>query len=291
MKRSWKRLLSAALCAALLFGVLGVSALAADTSDGYNCYTYLGDSISWGYGLDSSVDNHDPFNVGRRVEGSFTDLVADALEARNANMTVHPAASSGARLCDFRYLLERGMGMENPYTIEDDWYGQRHPERTERLRAMGSDVVAWVSESDLVTVQLGINDLTAALVNSLYATGIIDLNKLTAISDVSSAVDYLKRGICSIGIYPEGTRSRTGELLPFHSGSFKIAQRAKAPLVIACVHGTEKARHGLFLRPRRGYLEILDCLPAERVAAMSTQKLAAYSRARIETRLKEVEGA
>ena len=116
-------------------------------------------------------------------------------------------------------------------------------------------------------------------------------NDRAALKTVLQAADYLKRGLCSIGIYPEGTRSRTGELLPFHSGSFKIAQRAKAPLVIACVHGTEKARRGLFLRPRRGYLEILDCLPAERVAAMSTQELASYSRALIETRLKEVEGA
>ena len=116
-------------------------------------------------------------------------------------------------------------------------------------------------------------------------------NDRAALKTILTAADYIKRGVCSIGIYPEGTRSRDGALLPFHSGSFKIAQRAKCPLVIACVHGTEKAGRGLFLCPRRAYLEILETLPAEQVGSMSTQELAEHSRALIEARLKEVEGA
>ena len=114
-------------------------------------------------------------------------------------------------------------------------------------------------------------------------------NDREALKTILTAVDYLKRGVCSVGIYPEGTRSRTGELLPFHSGSFKIAQRAHAPLVIACVHGTEKAKRAYFLHPHRCDLEILECLPAERVKAMSTQELASYSREKIEACLKEAE--
>ena len=155
-------------------------------------YTYLGDSISWGYGLDPNTDNHDPFNVGRRVKGSFTDLVATVLEQNNPGMAVHPAASSGARLCDFRVLLDRGMGVESPYERTNDWYGNRHPERTERLLEMGPDIVEWLRASDVITVQVGINDLTAALVNALYATGLVDINKLGEISDFNSALDYVR---------------------------------------------------------------------------------------------------
>ncbi len=115
-------------------------------------------------------------------------------------------------------------------------------------------------------------------------------NDREALKTILTAADYLRRGLCSVGIYPEGTRTRTGELLPFHSGSFKIAQRAKAPLVIACVHGTEKAKRGYFLHPHRCYLEILECLPAEDVKARNTQELAAHSRELIENCLKEAEG-
>ena len=115
-------------------------------------------------------------------------------------------------------------------------------------------------------------------------------NDRAALKSILTAVDYMKRDFCSIGIYPEGTRSRTGELLPFHSGSFKIAQRAKAPLVIACVHGTEKLKPFYFLRPRPCCLEILETLPAEQVKSMSTHELADHSRALIERCLKEAEG-
>jgi 1-acyl-sn-glycerol-3-phosphate acyltransferase len=114
-------------------------------------------------------------------------------------------------------------------------------------------------------------------------------NDRKALQTILTAADYLRRGICSIGIYPEGTRSHTRELLPFHSGSFKIAQRAHVPLVIACVHGTEKLRRGLLLHPHRCTLEILDCVPADRVKAMKTQELAAYSRELMEKALKEAE--
>ena len=99
--------------------------------------------------------------------------------------------------------------------------------------------------------------------------------------------DYLKRGICSMGIFPEGTRTRTGKLQDFHAGSFKIAQRANVPLVIACVRDTEKASRRLFLRPTKVYLDILEVLPAEQVKAMNTRDLAEYSRNKILEVIKE----
>ena len=42
-----------------------------------------------------------------------------------------------------------------------------------------------------------------------------------------------------IGIYPEGTRSKNGELLPFRVGCFKAAQWAKCPLVVLKVENSE----------------------------------------------------
>ena len=90
-----------------------------------------------------------------------------------------------------------------------------------------------------------------------------------------------------MAVYPEGTRSKTGELGPFHAGSFKIAQRGNVPVVIAAIRGTEEVHRHFPFRPTRVALDILDVIPAERVKAMSTQELAAYSREKIEAALRE----
>lgn len=115
-------------------------------------------------------------------------------------------------------------------------------------------------------------------------------NNREALKTILQAADYLKRGVCSMGIYPEGTRSKTGEMLPFHAGSFKIAQKAGVPLVVACTHGTEKVKKRLLFRPTPVYLDFLEVIDAERVKAMSTNELADEARRLIRLRLDEVEG-
>ncbi len=107
-------------------------------------------------------------------------------------------------------------------------------------------------------------------------------NDRAALKTILTAADYMKRGLCSVGIYPEGTRTRTGALLDFHAGSFKTAQRANVPLAVACVRGTEKVKKRLFLRPTDVYLDILEVIPAAKVKSMSTGELSDYARALIE---------
>lgn len=194
MKKTFKRIVSLAMCVVLLAGVMSISVFAANAEDysnlPYKCYTYIGDSVSWGYGLDPSIETSDPSSIGRRNEGAFTDIVGKILEENNG-AEVHSAASSGSRLCDYRAAIEGGMGVENPYNRTDDWFGNRTPERTQALRNKGSEFCSYISRSDLITFQLGLNDLTATLVNTACATGVVDLNKITAISDVDSVIDYI----------------------------------------------------------------------------------------------------
>ena len=195
MKKAIKRTISLAMCAVLLFGALGISAFA-ETADGneklpYKCYTYIGDSIPWGYGLNRELDTGNRDNVCVRVDGAYTDIVGKVLEENNG-AEVHAAASSGARASEFRSLFEIGMGVAEPYSCTEDWFGSRHPDRTEALLNKADLICGWVSESDLITVQIGINDITAMLVNSLSATGVIDLGKITAISDAESVLEYIQ---------------------------------------------------------------------------------------------------
>ena len=123
-----------------------------------------------------------------------------------------------------------------------------------------------------------------------YAAGFLAIdreNDREALKSILRAADYLKRDLCSMGIYPEGHRSRSGHMEPFHAGSFKIAQRAGVPLAIVATRGTEQLRRGLFLRPHRVELEILEVLPVEQVKAMSTKDLSDYAFHRIARALGE----
>lgn len=123
-----------------------------------------------------------------------------------------------------------------------------------------------------------------------YGAGFLPIdreNDRKALKTILQAADYLKRGLCSIAIYPEGTRSKTEEMLPFHAGSFKVAQKAGVPLVIASICGTEHVLRNFPWKRTPVKLSILETLPAEQVKSMGTHELADYSRERIEAFLRE----
>lgn len=57
---------------------------------------------------------------------------------------------------------------------------------------------------------------------------------------ILTAIEKAKSGI-SICIFPEGTRNKTGgEMLPFHEGSFKIAEKAGTPIIPITLVNTEE---------------------------------------------------
>jgi 1-acyl-sn-glycerol-3-phosphate acyltransferase len=59
-----------------------------------------------------------------------------------------------------------------------------------------------------------------------------------AAESVDTAIKYLKEGL-SFCVYPEGTRSRDGHLLPFKRGTFVMAIRAGVSVVPVSLAGTQ----------------------------------------------------
>jgi len=64
-------------------------------------------------------------------------------------------------------------------------------------------------------------------------------NPEAAVASVDRAIEYLKQGV-SFLVYPEGTRSTDGRLLPFKKGSFVMAIKASVPLVPISVVGAHR---------------------------------------------------
>lgn len=103
-------------------------------------------------------------------------------------------------------------------------------------------------------------------------------NPRNAVKSINAAAENVKSGVCSMAIYPEGTRARDGEMLPFHAGSFKIATKSGAPLVITTVSDTNKVHKNAPWKRTNITLRICEVVPAEEVAASSTAELAERAR-------------
>jgi 1-acyl-sn-glycerol-3-phosphate acyltransferase len=92
----------------------------------------------------------------------------------------------------------------------------------------------------------------------LMAT-LFDIGGFVAVerADREKALAAISRGAASLKagnsflIFPEGTRSRTGELLPFKKGGFIMAIEAQAPIVPVAVQGGRDAmrKGSAFVRP------------------------------------------
>ena len=70
-------------------------------------------------------------------------------------------------------------------------------------------------------------------------------------SAMRTALQVLKSGEL-LGMFPEGTRSTTGEMLEFRAGAARLAARTEVSLIPAAVHNTGKAMPpGKLIRPAR----------------------------------------
>lgn len=67
---------------------------------------------------------------------------------------------------------------------------------------------------------------------------------------LKSGIDWLKKGI-HLCTFPEGTRSRTGELMPFKNGAFKMAYKANAPVIPLSVCGAHKVQPAHWMFPMK----------------------------------------
>ena len=97
----------------------------------------------------------------------------------------------------------------------------------------------------------------------------------------------LLRG-CSVFFFPEGTRSRTGQLKPFKPGAFILAHRMKLPILAVVINGTKNAlpKHSINFHGRHDIrVEVLEEIPYEQFAPLSVEETAAMVRQKIARRV------
>ncbi len=85
-------------------------------------------------------------------------------------------------------------------------------------------------------------------------------------------------------IFPEGTRSKTAELLPFKKGGFIMAIKAHAPIVPVAVQGGDAAmqKGSKIIRPVTVSIRVGEPIETAGLALDNRDALIAQTRARIQ---------
>lgn len=111
---------------------------------------------------------------------------------------------------------------------------------------------------------------------------------MQAMRAIHRAAGYVKNAGIDYGIFPEGTRSRDGQLLEFKEGAFVMAKKAGAPITVLVMQGSEHAFSRIYrlpFHPPRIRITVVGVIPREEVAALSNTEISARVRAMMESAL------
>ena len=98
-------------------------------------------------------------------------------------------------------------------------------------------------------------------------------NDREAAKTIIEASRVLKAEKASIGLFPEGYTSKTCELLPFRNGSFKIALKAKVPIVVCVINKTRAIPKRMCRFTTKVDFKIVDVVYPESFEGMNTAEL------------------
>lgn len=103
---------------------------------------------------------------------------------------------------------------------------------------------------------------------------------------ILQGIEYIKKGI-SICIFPEGTRNRTDEMLPFKEGSMKIAEKTGCPIIPMAITNSAEIfeNHLPFIRPCHVILEYGTPILPKELPKEERKFLGSYTRDRIQEML------
>ncbi|HEU0265356.1 MAG TPA: lysophospholipid acyltransferase family protein [Geobacterales bacterium] len=128
---------------------------------------------------------------------------------------------------------------------------------------------AWVAKEELFRYPL--------FGTAMRRAGYIPLNRSQgrqAIRSINAAAETIQQGT-SVTVFPEGTRSFDGVLLPFRRGVFILARRSGVPVVPLAIVGSIKLNRRGSLINRSGtiHLRVAHPIPAADVCALPEAEL------------------
>ena len=129
--------------------------------------------------------------------------------------------------------------------------------------------VRFVAKQELASIPL--------VGRAMVAAGHVTIDRAhpaRALEAYHRAAAVIRSGISAV-VFPEGTRSRTGEILPFKNAPFGLAIAAQVPVVPLYVRNTFEImpKGGFLLRPRPIEIEVGDPIPTAGMTIERRQEL------------------
>ena len=127
--------------------------------------------------------------------------------------------------------------------------------------------------------------------NYLHANSFIPIdreNPREGVKAINKAADRIASGTSSVIICPEGTRSGSYELGEFHNGSFKIALKAKCPIVLCSIQNSCQVKKRFPFKSTTIYFDVIEVLKYEDFKDKTTQEISDYAYNVIKSNLDEL---
>lgn len=93
-----------------------------------------------------------------------------------------------------------------------------------------------------------------------------------ALKTILDSVNRIKNGY-PVGVFPEGTRSKGKNLGEMHSGTFKIAQKAKSDIAVMILDNTYKVKDRFPFKRTKVLIKICDVLLYDDIKVLTTQEI------------------
>lgn len=138
------------------------------------------------------------------------------------------------------------------------------------LAYFGKSQLAFISKRENKTMFL-----VGKLMHKMLCQLINRENNREALKTIINCIRIIQEDKASVAVYPEGYINGDDLLHPFRSGVFKIAQKAKVPIVVCTIRNTQKVKKNMpRLKPTDIHLHLVDVLQPEDFAGMTTVDIA-----------------
>lgn len=152
------------------------------------------------------------------------------------------------------------------------------------INAFADSQIAFIGKKDIYTEM----PFIARAMHRLECLPIDRENDREAAKTIIKAIKMLKDGENSIGLFPEGYTSKTGELLPFRNGSLKIALKSGAPIAVCVIDNMKGIHKRLFIKKSVVKFRLVDVIDSEFYKDMNTNELGDIIHEKMEKALNEM---